>query len=432
MRPAVVLAPIRLSLKVIVCTVILAPGHLRAAQEDKPTGKAPNILFLLTDQHRWDCVGAYGAREIHTPHLDRIAKEGIRFDRMYTAQPVCSPNRAAIITGLYPHTNGVQENKVPLPKSSITLAEMLAPKGYDCGYFGKWHLGRRDAFATFPEYPDDGRGSNHYFGRGQDKRYAPDVIADDALAFMKKKRDRPFYIYVSFYPPHPPFSVPAGYEERYAEVKSDEERVYLAMCTKVDEQFGRLLDALDEIGQADHTLVIFTSEHGHNFERRWNNHHKRLCYDSSARIPLLMRMPGVIPAGQVTESLISSVDLVPTMLRLIGQPIPDDVEGRDLSDLARGKRNTGREYVFMENVPFPFKPDKGEERCVMDVQWKLILSTVRPPELIDYRHDPEEKTNLYAEMADSPVVNQLIRQLARWAERTDDELAPKLIRKLHS
>ncbi len=403
---------------------------LAAETQENDSRKKPNILFLLTDQHRWDCIGAYGARDVHTPHLDRLAREGIRFNRLYAAQPVCSPNRAAIITGTYPHTNGVVENKVPLPKSSIALPEMLAPKGYDCGYFGKWHLGRRDAFETFPEYPNDGRGNNHYFGKGDEKRYGIDVITDDALAFMKKKRDQPFYIYVSYYPPHPPYSVPQEYEERYADVASRHERVYMAMCTKVDEQFGRLIDALEEIGKADDTLVIFTSEHGHNFDRRWNNHDKRLCYDTSARIPLLMRMPGVIPSEQVTDGLISSVDLLPTMLTLIGHPIPGHVQGQDLSGLARGRRDRGRDYAFIENTPYPYNPDKGRERCVMNEEWKLILSTHRDPELIAYHHDPEENTNRYREMADSPLVARLIEQLARWAERTNDDLASELIEKL--
>jgi len=407
----------------------LVPTGLFAAETTESPDK-PNILFLLTDQHRWDCVGAYGARDVHTPNLDRIARQGIRFDRHYAAQPVCSPNRAAIITGTYPHTNGVYENKVPLPKDSIALPEILAPRGYDCGYFGKWHLGRRDAFETMPEYPHDGRGSNHYFGKGKDKRYAADVITDDALAFLKKNRDRPFYLYVSVYPPHPPYSVPPGYEDRYADVRSREERIYMAMCTKVDEQFGRLLDALDEIGKTENTLVIFTSEHGHYFEHRWNRHNKRLCYDTAARIPLLMRMPGVIPPGQTTDGLINSVDLMPTMLALIGEPIPGHVEGKDLSNLARGKTDTGREYAFIENIPYPFNREKGEERCVMDAQWKLILNTRRPPELINYRQDPEEKTNHYPKMADAPVVERLVSELARWAERTDDKLAPKLIAKL--
>lgn len=410
------------------------PATLRAAE--KPV-RQPNILFILTDQQRWDCVGAYGNPKIHTPHVDRLASEGVRFARAYTAQPVCSPNRAAIITGLYPHTSGVWENcksgweeRVGLPESVKAMSEMLAPAGYDCGYFGKWHLGRRDAFATMPYYPSDGRGNDHYFGKGDDKRYGIDVITEDAIAYIKQERDRPFYVYVSFYPPHPPYSVPPEYEKRYAAIDNRNKRIYYAMCTKVDEKVGEMMAVLDEMNIADRTLVVFTSDHGHNFDWRWNRHNKRLCYDTSARIPLIARMPGVIPKGRVAEGLISSVDLVPTIHSLIGRPIPDGLEGQDLSDLARGKTDKGREFVFIENIPYPFKRDKGEERCVRDDRWKLILSTHREPELIDMKSDPEEEKNRWSEMKGSDTVARLTRALADWADRTNDELAPKLIAKL--
>ncbi len=408
------------------CCLHVASVPALLAADAKPNAP-PNVLFILTDQHRQDCVGAYGNPDIHTPNLDRLATEGVRFDRAYTAQPVCSPNRAAIITGLYPHAAGVTENKVPLPASSKTLPEYLAPAGYDCGYFGKWHLHRRDAFETFPEYPGDGRGDNHYFGKGADKRYAVDVITDDAVAFLRRPREGPFYVYVSYYPPHPPFSVPPAYVERYKDITDHDRRIYYAMCTKVDEQIGRLLDALDEIKAAGNTLVIFTTDHGHNFERRWNDHHKRLCYDTSARIPLLMRFPGVIPANRTTKGLISSVDLVPTMLALIRRPVPDHLQGLDASRLARGETDSVRDFVFMENVPFTSKPDQGVERCVRDTRWKLILSTRRSPELYDMNDDPEEETNRWAGMRDSEDVKRLEAALARWADQTQDDLAPRLL-----
>ena len=407
--------------------VASSPSIARA--ETKPKEPA-NILFILTDQHRRDCVGAYGNPKIHTPNLDRLARDGVRFDRAYVSQPVCSPCRSSIMTGLYPHTSGVWENKVPLPKSSKTIAEMLAPAGYDCGYFGKWHLVRRDAFETFPEYPNDGRGSNHYFGKGDSKRYGIDVITADAIQFVKKKRSKPFCTFVSFYPPHPPYSAPPGYEDRYKEIQDPKKRIYYAMCTKIDEKVGELLGVLKEMGISDKTLVVFTTEHGHHFERLWNNHDKRLCYDTASRIPLLMRLGGVLPAGRTTDGFVSSVDLVPTMLSLIGQPIPAGLEGSDLSDLARGKTERGREFVFMENIPYPFNRAKGEERCVRDDRWKLILSTVRDPELYDMTADPQERTNLWKERQGTPAADRLIRALADWAKRTRDPLAPKLLKRV--
>lgn len=403
----------------------LLPTVVRAETKSK---NSPNILFVLTDQHRRDCVGAYGNPKIHTPNIDSLARDGVRFDRHYVSQPVCSPCRSSIQTGLYPHSSGVWENKVPLPKSSRTIGERLGQAGYDCGYFGKWHLGRRDAYETFPDYPNDGRGKNHYFGEGDSKRYGIDVITEDAIRFVRKKRNKPFCTFVSFYPPHPPYSAPPGYEERYKEIQDRKKRIYYAMCTKIDEKVGELLGALKDLGIADKTLVVFTSEHGHYFERGWNNHDKRLCYDTASRIPLLMRMPGVLPAGRKTDGFISSVDLVSTMFSLIGQPVPAGLEGSDLGDLARGKTEHGREFVFMENIPYPFNRGKGEERCVRDDRWKLILSTMREPELYDMKNDPQESANLWKDRKGTPVSARLIRALTDWAERTKDPLAPKLLK----
>jgi uncharacterized sulfatase len=254
-----------------------------------------------------------------------------------------------------------------------------------------------------------------------------DVITEDAIAFIKRKRSQPFYVYVSFYPPHPPFSVPEKYLERYKDIPDDQQRTYYAMCEKVDEKVGDLLETLDELRLTDNTLVVFTSDHGHNFVYRWNNHYKRICYDTAARVPLIARFPGVIPKGRCIEGLLSSVDLTPTLMDLLGQPVPPGLQGLDFADLVRGKSDRGRDYVFIENVPFTDAPDKGEERCVLNDRYKLILSTQRPPELYDLRNDPEEVHNRWADMKSTPLISQLLAQLQDWAEQTHDSLTPKLI-----
>lgn len=419
-----------LMLPVLSVVPILSESTFAAPVETAPAPDSSNILYILADQYRYDCVGATGNNDIHTPNLDQLARDGTLFSRFYVTQPVCSPTRASIFTGLYPHSAGVSENNVALPKSSKTLAEMLTPQGYDCGYFGKWHLVRRDAFPTFPEYPNDGRGKGHYFGEAANRRYSVDVITEEAIQFLRRSRSKPFYLCVSYYPPHPPFSVPAQYVERYQNIPDKDMRVYYAMCTKVDEAIGRLLKALDEARLADNTLVMFNSEHGHNFNYRWNHHYKRLCYDTSARVPLIVRMPGVVPAGRLSDALLSSVDLVPTMLSLVRKPVPSGLQGRDFGALLRGETDQGREYAFMENVPFPFAPEKGEERCVLNGQWKLILSTKRAPELYEYKSDPQEIRNRWDEMKNRPVVAELLRQLQTWATETHDRLAPRLLKDL--
>lgn len=398
-----------------------------------PASRQPwNLLLILSDQHRYDCVGANGNSRIHTPHLDRLAAAGARFERAYVAQPVCSPNRAALLTGLYPHSSGVWENNVPLPPASLALSELLRPRGYDCGYFGKWHLGRRNAFETIPEYPNDGRGHQHYFGEGPSRRYSADVLTEDALAFLEKKRSAPFFACVSFYPPHPPYSVPQAYRRPYASLRDEEVRTYYAMVTKVDEQIGLLLDRLQALELERRTLVVFTSEHGHYFRPRWNQHAKRLCYDTAARVPLILRMPGEVPSGLSFQGLFSAVDLTPTVLGLLGARQEGGFQGRDLSRSLKEGKQAGREYFFMENIPFPFRPEQGMERCVGDEEWKLILSTHRPPELLAYREDPEEVRNRYGEMKFSPALQRLLEALREWGRQTHDGLSLQLMERTQS
>ncbi len=405
---------------------------------EKPT----NILFILTDQQRQDGIGAYGKPGVQTPHLDRLAGHGIRFDRAYVAQPVCSPSRASILTGRYPHAHGVVENAIHLPNEALTLAEMLAPQRYDCAYFGKWHLDQRDSegnelwdkvkaqgFGTVPAYPRGGRGKNHYFlDQSGIRRYAIDVITDDVIAFIKKRRESPFFAFVSYFPPHPPYAVPQSFEEMYRQQypKDDRRRIYYGMCSKIDEQVGRILSMLEETGMSQDTLVVYTSEHGHYFEYRWNNHPKRLCYDIAARVPLIMSLPDVIPPNQATTELISSVDLVPTILGLVGQTVPEEVQGEDLSALARGVTREGRRAIFIENRPLG-QQEQGIERCVRSQKWKLILSTMRPPELYDMEHDPNERDNLWSTMRHSTQVQVLKSYLREWGEKTGDEMAFQLL-----
>lgn len=406
-------------------------------------GDKTNLVFIFTDQHRQDGVGAYNKTPVKTPNLDQLAAEGIRFDNTFTAQPVCAPNRASILSGLYPHSHGVLENTWSLSPRIQTLAEMLGPEGYDCGYYGKWHLDRshKQGYETFPDYPSDGRGSNHHFTIDGEMVYAVDKITDDAIEFLEDHHDRPFYLHVSFYPPHPPYTVPEKYEELYSEIYPDDEhrRIYYAMCTKVDEQIGRLIGKLHSLGIADNTLVVFTSEHGHFFEQRWNEHEKRLCYDTASRVPLLMKFPGRVTEGSATRELISSVDLTQTILGLLNIAGPQGLQGKDLSDLVTGKSTSGREAVFIENFPYIDKgetpgkynnePDwgTGEERCVRTLEWKLILSTVREPELYDMTQDPEEQNNLWAKMKNTRDAAELLTLLHRWGVETGDDLAPQLV-----
>ena len=255
---------------------------------------------------------------------------------------------------------------------------------------------------------------------------------------MRKNRETPFFAVLSMYPPHGPYSVPARYEEMYQDVYPDDKsrRRYYAMCSAVDDAVGRVLTALKKLDLEKDTLVIYTTEHGHYFDKRWNNHQKRLCYDVSARIPLLMRFPGVIPAGQRSEMLINSGDLTPTLMGLLGNEVPE-VDGLNLSAQIRGESKEFPAYTAMVNVPFinkkkrPHQPrvEKGEERAIVYDRYKLILSTVRAPEMYDLTADPGERSSIWKSPDSYEAVGRMRTHFIEWAERTGDTLAPELIRK---
>ena len=431
----------QLTYRLVLLALILVLGTI-ARIDAKEGGKLPNLLFILTDQHRRDGVEAYDLTDVKTPNIDRIASEGIRFNRAYTAQPVCAPNRAAMMSGLYPHNHGVLENTWDMDTELRILPDLYRDNGYRTGYFGKWHLGdpARDAWDEMPIYPGDGRGNKHYFEVDGEMVYQTEVITPDVIDFIIKDLDQPFCAYASYYPPHPPYSVPEEYEAMYAEIYPDDEarRKYYAMCTAVDDAVGHLLKALDDNGIADNTLVVFTTEHGHNFEHRWNKHDKRLCYDISARVPMLMRFPGTIKEGQVRDALISSVDLFPTMTNLMGLVAGPGLDGVNLGNQISGRTDKGRTSLVMVNIPFidksssPHQPDleKGEERCVISGDWKLILSTVRSPELYHIPTDPDETNNRWVDSKDTVTVADLTLALHYWGNRTKDPLTEKLLGKL--
>lgn len=412
-----------------VALLILALGGQACARAPSPkpaassaARRAPNVLFILTDQHRRDGVSAYGGGKVDTPSLDGLARAGIRFEHAYVAQPVCSPNRASLMTGLYPHAHGVIDNNVPLPTDTRTLAEHLSASGYSTGYFGKWHLGGKEGhgFQEFPDYPNDGRGKRHHFVLPDgSRRYGPAVITDDAIAFMHKQKQRPFFTFVSYYPPHTPYDAPQPQADEYARrFPGDSKRAaYYANCAAVDEQVGRLLEALDEMDIAADTLVVFTTEHGHFFEQRWNDHAKRLCYDESARIPLLVRLPGRRLAGQVSQRPLVSAYLPGAIAFELGLPLPG-VQRERFSDLS-SLSDVEHPFAYMVNIPVEASPAETE-RCGADHRYKVILSSRRPPELYDRETDPEERLNRWEDPQLAAPRERLMRSMTVRAQELAD------------
>jgi len=428
------------------------------------SGRKPNVIYIMTDQQRKDTLRCYGNDTVQTPALDSLALRGVLFTSCYTTQPVCSPCRSSMVTGLFPNVTGVVENKIPLPADKFSWLRAMHSAGYKVCYIGKWHLGTEPV----PDYLDRWRGFDtgwshwikdepYYPQPGQSEsalrkklkarsravasgdslvgKYRPDVETDYAIEFITENRNRPFVCWLSFYPPHTPKTAPDENEALYrGRIEPAEQAVYHAMVNRLDANIGRLLRVLDALKLRENTIVVFTSDHGENYPYRWNHHHKRLCYDQSANVPLIFSWPGKLPEARRIENVISIADLCPTILDLCGLSWPESLHGRSAKRLMQGDATGWHEDVFIQNSPYTThkKPAKGgdpsmRERCVVTDDWKLILSTHREPELYDRRDAESDRNNVYAKHQNGPVVRDLVKRLARWGTRTNDRMTAELI-----
>lgn len=445
----------------------LASARYSAAQPfpDAP----PNVLFINTDQQRKDTLHCYGNPDVQTPHLDALAARGTLFTSCYVTQPVCSPCRSSMVTGLFPNATTVVDNNIPLPAELFAWPRALHDAGFKTAYIGKWHLG----VDPVPDYFDFWRGFNtgwkHFIreepyyaapgemdsefrkkigmqpppvpeGKSLIGKYRPDIEADYAVEFIRENRDRPFACWLSFYPPHTPKEAPEENVALYkGKIEPEEQAVYHAMVNRLDWNIGRVLAALDEIGLRERTLIVFTSDHGENFPLRWNNHLKRLCYDQAANVPLIVSWPGVLPENARTDRVVSIADLCPTIVDLCGMTPPFRLHGRSMKRLLAGDATRWLDDVFIQNNPYVDRSGNAEaekvgdvdpkmrERCVVTREWKFILNTSRPPELFDRRAPQPDTDNVFGKPETKAVARHMIDNMAGWAEKTRDDTTFKLM-----
>ncbi len=441
----------------------VAPGGSSGAGAAVPP--RPNVLFINTDQQRKDTLRCYGNDKVQTPNLDALAARGTLFSSCYTTQPVCSPCRSSMVTGLFPNATGVVENNIPLPASLFAWPRALREAGYQTAYVGKWHLG----VDPVPDYFDAWRGYNTgwkhfiteepcYMAPGETEQefrkriernppatpertslagmYRPDVETDLTIDFITENKDKPFACWLSFYPPHTPKKAPEENTALYEDtIEPKTQAIYHAMVNRLDWNVGRILKNLDDLGLRENTLVVFTSDHGENYPFRWNKHYKRLCYDQSANVPLIVSWPGVLPEGQRIDKVISVADLCPTLLDLCGMKRPSGLHGHSAKQLLLGDEAGWHEDVFVQNTPYVDKKEKTvpeadlnmRERCVVTDSWKLILNTTREPELYDRRATNPDADNVFGEPNNKAVVRDMVKRLAAWGEKTEDETTARLL-----
>jgi arylsulfatase A-like enzyme len=425
------------------------PNCIKANQ--KVAGK-PNFVIIFTDDQGYQDVGCFGSPSIKTPNLDKMAAEGMRFTDFYSAASICSPSRASLMTGCYPPRVGITKvlfpnDNIGLNPEEITIADILKDRGYATACIGKWHLGH------LPEFLPTSNGFDYYFGipysndmdgvKGKNKsldrawrqkdysswnvplmrgKYIIERPAvqttlierytDEAVKFIGKNKDKPFFLYLPHTMPHIPLFVS---DKFYVE---DVKKAYKATIEQIDSSVGRVLAALNDAGVDKNTLVVFTSDNGPWLSKK---HHggcalplrdgKFSTYEGGMREPCIMRWPAKIPAGRICDKVCGTIDLLPTFAKLAGAEVPSDrtIDGRDISPLMEGRSGAGSPHETY------FYYSGSNLQAVRSGKWKLRRAE-NNTELYDLEADIGEKNNLADKHLD------IVKRLASLMEDFDREL----------
>lgn len=472
---------------------------------------AKNLLFIYTDEQTFKTLKAYGNDQMAMPNLDRLARQSVVFDETYVTQPICTPSRSTLLTGLYPHTNGCVKNNVPLNPETPCLPEMLTRGDHVTAHYGKWHLGDElHAQHGFQEWIGIEDAYNDYFSEGKDRdirsgyhhfliehgfvpkngsnfgraeaarlpeEYGkPAFLAQEATRFLRTNKDNPFVLFVGFLEPHMPYfgprdgqydpadiPLPANFDavpgpaqplkarllqQHFARVghsglplsNPDEWRRMIAnywgLCSLIDTHVGTILDTLDECGLSENTLVVFTSDHG-DMMGAHRLLAKCVMYQESIRVPFMIRKPGQTEGTRVTGP-VSQIDLVPTLLDLMGEAVPESLQGKSLRPRMEHPDQLSREPAFVEwNGPVMAKlkmqdwmqelgtPEEIRAGCTDPVRtiitadgWKFNCSPLGEHELYNLTDDPFETENVFEQ--ERALARQLREQIVQWQKDTGD------------
>jgi arylsulfatase len=458
--------------------LLLCPAALASASP-------PNVVIIFTDDQGYADVGCFGAEGFETPHLDRLAEQGRRFTHFHVAQPVCSASRAALLTGCYPNRVGISGALMPkspigLSTEETTLADMLKAKGYATCAVGKWHLG------DHPDFLPTRHGFDEYFGlpysndmwplhpeivgfpdnvakrkRGfpplplieGDRVIDQEITAEEqaqlatrytehAVSFIERHKDRPFFLYLAHSMPHVPLFV----SEKFA--GKSKRGLYGDVIMEIDWSAGQVLAALEKHGLSDNTWVVFTSDNGpwlsyggHGGSAKPLREGKGTCWEGGTRVPCIMRWPGKIPAGSVCDDMLMTIDLLPTIAKVIGADLPDHhIDGLDVGPLVFGQpaaRNPHDAYFFYYNRSELHAVTSGDGR------WKLYfphsyrsfagktgrndgspveyeMKRTLTPELYDLKNDVSETTNVADQHPE--VIEKLMQSAGRIRADLGDSL----------
>lgn len=461
-----------------------ATSRLSAQPKNRASNAArPNIVFIMVDDLRWDELGIAGHPFIKTPHIDRIGKEGAMFRNAFMTTPLCSPSRAGFLTGQYAHTNGITDNvdRSAASHRLVTFPQLLHNSGYATAFIGKWHMGNDDSprpgfdrWVSFkgqgtyltPDINEDGKAI-------KPTGYITDILSGYAVEFIRRRHDKPFLVYLAHKAIHPEVTqnndgsvnladserfIPAEHHRNlfadktiprrpnYSRAPTDKPALQrkigdlpplgAATATRdesilgrqrtlaaIEDGVGEILKALKETGQLDNTVIVFTSDNGYFYGEHGLSVERRLAYEESIRLPLLVRYPNAIKPGTVRDEFALNIDLAPTLLELAGVEAPRAMQGRSLVPLLKGAKPAWRNSFLIEYYSDKVFPRmlQMSYKAVRNQRWKYIhyLELDGMDELYDLKADPYEMKNLVKEPEATAQLRMMQAELKRLLQATN-------------
>ncbi len=387
----------------------------------------PNVIVFLTDDQGWGDLGCYGHPRIKSPHIDQFAEEGMRFTQFYSASGVCSPSRSAILTGRTPYRNGVYRwipsgSNVHLRSSEITIAELLKDEGYATCHVGKWHLNGK--FNTDQQPQPDDQGYDWWFATqnnarpshrnpknfvrngealGQLDGYSAILVVEEAIRWLKNHRDpdRPFFLTVWTHEPHKPIESAPRFTKQYPEIEDKGKREHHANITQIDQAFGKLMDHLDESGETEDTMVIYTSDNGpegsgNSGRTRGSTGglrgRKRDMYEGGIRVPGIVRWPGHVEPGSVSHQPVVGYDIFTTICDVVDIPVPQDrtIDGTSFVPALNGQPIEREKPMYWR-----CRIASGPKMALREGDWKILGNRrLTSFELFNIANDPKEQNEL--------------------------------------
>lgn len=403
--------------------------------EQKKTNKSPNFIVIFTDDQGYADLGCFGGTHVQTPKIDKMASEGAKLTSFYVAAPLCTPSRAALMTGSYPKRIGMAERVLlasdakGLNPNEITIAELLKSVGYKTAMFGKWHLGDQPKFLPTRQGFDEFFGipyshDIHPYHQNQKKFNFPSLplldgetvvemdpdgdylnkrITESAVSFIEQNKKHPFFIYIPHSSPHRPLLASPEFmksaPDNIKDVLKNEvgvdyktrDKIYPQTIAEIDWSVGQILDALKANGLDDNTFVIFTSDNGPMIGSAAPLRGKKgQTFEGGMRMPTVAWWPGKIKAGSINDEILTAMDLLPTFTKLAGAKLPSDrvIDGKDVFQVIQGKSKTPHEFFFYHS--------KGRLEAVRSGKWKLRMAGKESPALYNLENDVNESNNILA------------------------------------